>query len=114
MKKFYNFILTIPLLNLFLIYFYIGFCTIVFGYPEFYYHDPKKTPISFLYNPIAFFSIIDIFIFIPIGLMILLIELFSNKKTVSPFFKMAYWLGILLTIFTYVIDIKGLQFWFYD
>jgi len=115
MKKVLNFILTIPLIGLSSIYIYVLFTIISINSTAFYNFDPKNTPISFLYTPITIFTILGVFIFIPLGLIILLTDYIKFKgKLTSIFFKWIYFIGVALTIFLHYTDLGYCQIWFFD
>jgi hypothetical protein len=81
----------------------------------FYNFDPKNTPISFLYTPITIISIVGIFVFIPLGVLILIIDYLKFKgKLTSNTFKWIYLIGVVLTIFLHYVDLGYCQIWFFD
>ena len=115
MKKVFNVILTIPLIGLSSIYFYVLMTIISINSTAFYNFDPKNTPISFLYTPITIFTIVGVFIFIPLGFLILLIDYVKFKgKLTSNLFKWIYFIGVALTIFLHYVDLGYCQIWFFD
>jgi hypothetical protein len=115
MKKVFNVILTVPLFGLLSIYFYVLMTIITINSTAFYNFDPKNTPVSFLFVPIKIISVVGIFIFIPLGLLILLIDYIKFKgKLTSSIFKWIYFIGVALNIFLHYIDLGYCQIWFAD
>ncbi len=91
MKKVFNFILTVPIIGLSSIYFYVLMTIISLRSFEFYIIDPKQSIINFIYEPTVIISMLGIFIFIPLGIFILLIDYIKFKgKLTSYIFKWIY------------------------
>jgi hypothetical protein len=115
MKKAFNFILIIPFIGLSSIYFYVLITIISLHSFEFYKIDPKQSAISFIYEPTLIISMLGIFIFIPLGIFILLIDYFKFKGNLtSNIFKWIYLIGVVLTIFLHYVDLGYCQIWFFD
>jgi hypothetical protein len=115
MKKIFNFILTIPLIGLLSIYLYVLMTIISINSTAFYNFDPKNTPVSFLFVPIKIISVVGVFIFIPLGFLILLIDYIKYKAQLTTiFFKWIYFIGFILTIFLHYVDLGYCQIWFAD
>jgi hypothetical protein len=115
MKKVFNAILTVPLVGLSSIYTYVLLTIISINSTAFYKLDPKDSPVSFLFVPIKIISVVCIFIFIPLGLLVLLIDYIKFKgKLTSNIFKWIYFIGVVLTIFLYFVDLGYCQTWFAD
>jgi uncharacterized protein YybS (DUF2232 family) len=82
---------------------------------EFYKIDPKKSVINFIYEPSIIISMLGIFIFIPLGILILFIDYTKFKgKLTSNVYKWIYLIGVILTIFLYYVDLGHCQIWFFD
>lgn len=115
MKKVFNFILTVPIIGLSSIYFYVLITVISLRSFEFYKIDPKQSVVNFIYEPTIIISMLGIFIFIPLGIFILLIDYIKFKgKLTSNIFKWIYLIGVVLTIFLYYVDLGYCQIWFFD
>lgn len=114
MKKILDAVLCIPLIGLLSIYLYVLATMISINSTAFYKIDPKNSPVAFLYDILIVFPIIG-FLSILFGLHIVLMDYFHFKgKLISKPIKYIYFLGSILTIFTYYVDIGYCQIWFFD
>ena len=114
MKNFFNLFLSLPLIGLLSIYFYVLICMISIGSTEFYKIDPKDTPVGFVYDFIIILPLIG-YLGILIGPFILIIDFFKYKGYMtSSYFKWLYFIGVVLTIFLYYVDLGYCQIWFFD
>ena len=116
MKKIINFVLTLPLVSLILIYLYIFINLVNYGYPQFYSVDPKyMSKFGVIYDLIINFSGFGIYLLSSIGLFILFYKiLFIKLKIFEDLYFWIYILGLLLIIIVYYFDPYGFLFWFFD
>ena len=114
MKKFFNLFLSLPLIGLSSIYFYVLISMVSIGSTEFYKLDPKDTPAGFVYNFLITLPLVGYFSIL-IGAFILLIDFVEYKGNItSNYFKWLYFIGVALTIFLYYVDLGYCQIWFFD